>query len=83
MKIFLIYPPFLEPRVHEEEIGTPPLGLYYVGALLKEKGYEFDKKQITIEEQIKALGIYPVTVKLHPEVEAKIKLWVVKDTNES
>ena len=39
MNILLIYPPFLEARVHVEEINAPPLGLYYVGALLKEKGY--------------------------------------------
>jgi len=42
MKILLIYPPFLEARVHEEEINAPPLGLYYVGALLKEKGYSVE-----------------------------------------
>ena len=42
MKILLIYPPFLEARVHEEEISAPPLGLYYVGALLKEKGYHVE-----------------------------------------
>ena len=42
MKILLIYPPFLEARVHEEEINAPPLGLYYVGALLKEKGYHVE-----------------------------------------
>jgi len=42
MKILLIYPPFLEARVHEEEISSPPLGLYYVGALLKEKGYHVE-----------------------------------------
>ena len=39
MNILLIYPPFLEARVHEDEINAPPLGLYYVGALLKEKRY--------------------------------------------
>ena len=42
MKILLIYPPFLEARVHEEEISAPPLGLYYVGALLKEKDYHVE-----------------------------------------
>lgn len=42
MKILLIYPPFLEARVHEEEISAPPLGLYYVGALLKEKNYHVE-----------------------------------------
>jgi len=42
MKILLIYPPFLEARVHAEEINAPPLGLYYVGALLKEEGYDVE-----------------------------------------
>ncbi|MCP4728071.1 MAG: 50S ribosomal protein L9 [bacterium] len=54
-----------------------------VSDLLKEKGFEIDKKQIAIEEQIKALGIYPVSIKLNQGVEASIKLWVVKDTNET
>ena len=54
-----------------------------VADLLKEKGFEIDKKQISIEEQIKALGIYPVKVRLEHGVETSIKLWVVKDTNET
>jgi len=32
-----------------------------------------------LEEPIKSLGIYSVPIKLHPEVEAKIKVWVVKE----
>jgi anaerobic magnesium-protoporphyrin IX monomethyl ester cyclase len=40
VKVLLIYPYFLEQRVHEEEISIVPIGLYYVGALLKEKGYD-------------------------------------------
>jgi large subunit ribosomal protein L9 len=54
-----------------------------VSDLLKDKGFEIDKKQIQIEEQIKALGIYPVNIKLNQGVEASIKLWVVKDTEET
>jgi len=46
--------------------------------LLKEKGFEIDKKQVAIQEQVKALGIYPVSIKLHQNVDAEIKLWVVK-----
>ncbi|MGD9369549.1 MAG: hypothetical protein PVH87_27815 [Desulfobacteraceae bacterium] len=34
MKILLIYPYFLEPRIHAEEIAAVPMGLYYVGAVL-------------------------------------------------
>ena len=47
--------------------------------LLKEKGYSIDKRKIHLEEPIKALGIYTISVKLHAEVEAKIRVWVVKE----
>ena len=40
MKIALIYPFFLEARIHAEEIAAVPLGLYYVGATLRAHGYE-------------------------------------------
>lgn len=40
MKILLIYPYCLEQRVHTEEVRVVPLGLYYVGALLKAHGYD-------------------------------------------
>lgn len=46
---------------------------------LKEKGFDLDKRKIELEEPIKALGIYTLNVKLHPEVEAKIKVWVVRE----
>jgi large subunit ribosomal protein L9 len=47
--------------------------------LLKEKGYEIDKRKVQLEEPIKALGIYTITIKLHTDVEAKVRLWVVKE----
>jgi radical SAM superfamily enzyme YgiQ (UPF0313 family) len=40
VKIALIYPFFLEERVHREEAAVVPLGLYYVAAMLK--AYHFD-----------------------------------------
>ena len=46
---------------------------------LNEQGYEIDRKKLVLEEPIKALGIYSVAVKLFPEVEANIKVWVVKE----
>ncbi len=42
MKILLIYPNFLEDRIHTGEIAAVPLGLYYVGALLKENSYDVE-----------------------------------------
>lgn len=46
---------------------------------LKEKGYDIDRRKIEIEEPIKALGIYGIDLKLHPNVTAKIKVWVVRE----
>jgi large subunit ribosomal protein L9 len=50
-----------------------------IADLIREKGFEIDKRKIILDEPIKALGIYTISIKLHPEVEAKIKLWVVKE----
>ncbi len=50
-----------------------------VADLLKEKGYEIDKHDISIDEPIKALGIYTVSVKVYKTVKAEVKLWVVKE----
>jgi len=35
-------------------------------------------KQVIFDEPIKAIGVYAATIKLHPEVSVKIKVWVVK-----
>jgi large subunit ribosomal protein L9 len=45
---------------------------------LKAHQIEIDKRKILLEEPIKALGLYPVDVKLHADVVAKVKVWVVK-----
>lgn len=50
-----------------------------IADLLKEKGFDIDRKKIVLDEPIKALGIYTIPIKLHTDVEAQIKLWVVKE----
>jgi len=46
---------------------------------LKNEGIEIDKKKIVLEEPIKSLGVYKVSIKIHPEVDASVKIWVVKE----
>jgi large subunit ribosomal protein L9 len=46
---------------------------------LEAQGYTIDKRKILLEEPIKSLGIYSVPIKLHADVEAKVKVWVVKE----
>jgi len=50
-----------------------------IADVLEEQGHKIDKRKILLEEPIKALGIYSVPIKLHPEVEAAVKVWVVKE----
>ena len=42
-------------------------------------GYEIDKRKITMDDSIRRLGIYQIPVKLHKDVTASIKVWVVKE----
>jgi large subunit ribosomal protein L9 len=50
-----------------------------IAEALKELGYEIDRRKIVLDEPIKALGIYSVPIKLYPEVEGNVKVWVVKE----
>ncbi len=40
-------------------------------------GYELDRRLITIIDDIKRVGVYKGSVKLHPEVSAEFNIWVV------
>ncbi|MGD8227820.1 MAG: radical SAM protein [Desulfobacteraceae bacterium] len=42
MKILLIYPYFVEERIQIEDITVPPIGIYHVGAVLRENNYEVE-----------------------------------------
>jgi len=50
-----------------------------IAKALKDQGFEIDKKHVALEEPIKQLGVYTVEVRLHREVSAPIKVWVVKE----
>jgi len=66
-------------KVGEEDKIFGTVTTQMISDALKEKGYDIDKRKIEITEPIKALGIYSVNVKLHPEVNAVVKTWVVRE----
>jgi large subunit ribosomal protein L9 len=45
---------------------------------LKSEGFDVDKKKIELAEPIKKLGVYNVDVRLHSDVKAQIRVWVIK-----
>ena len=47
-----------------------------IQAKMAELGYEVDRKSITLHEQIRTLGTFPMTVKLHSEVKVDMSFRV-------
>jgi len=66
-------------QVGEEDKLFGSVTSQHIAESLEEQGYKIDKRKIILEEPIKSLGIYSVPIKLHSDVEAKIKVWVVKE----
>ncbi|MEX2581772.1 MAG: 50S ribosomal protein L9 [Gemmatimonadota bacterium] len=46
---------------------------------LAEQGIEIDRKQIDLNEPLKALGVFSVPIRLHADVRPEIKVWVIKE----
>jgi large subunit ribosomal protein L9 len=66
-------------QVGEEDKIFGTVTTQMIADALKEKGFEIDRRKIEIEEPIKSLGIYTISIKLHPSVAAKVKVWVVRE----
>jgi large subunit ribosomal protein L9 len=45
---------------------------------LRLAGFTVDKRHIILKDHIKQIGTFDVPIKLHPEVNAVVKVWVVK-----
>ncbi len=66
-------------KVGEEDKIFGSVTTQMIADALKEKGYEIDKRKIEIPESIKALGIYSINIKLHSDINAVVKTWVVRE----
>ena len=67
----------LKMKVGEDEKLFGSVTSQMIADALAENGVTVDKRNIELDETIKALGIYTVNVKLHPGVVGKVKVWVV------
>jgi large subunit ribosomal protein L9 len=63
---------------HEEDKLYAGISAQDIAAALKDEGFDINKDSIELVEQVKSLGIYEIPVKLHPEISAKLKVWIVK-----
>ncbi|MDD5501583.1 MAG: 50S ribosomal protein L9 [Candidatus Omnitrophica bacterium] len=64
--------------VQGEEKLYGSISSHDISEALKQEGFAIEKNAIELPEPIKSLGIYELTVRLHAEVNATVKLWVVK-----
>ena len=51
--------------------------------LLGENGYKVERAQITLNAPLKTIGIHPVPVALHPEVESSITVTIARSLDEA
>ena len=67
----------IRAKVGEENRIFGTITAQQVALELASQGFNIDRRIITINEDIKVLGEYTATVKLHAEVHAQLKLRVV------
>ena len=68
----------IEVKVGEEEKMFGSITNKDILKELTDKGFELDKNQISINEPIKTLGIYHITVKVAKDITSDVKLYVIK-----
>ena len=67
----------VEAKEDEELYGT--ISEPQILKLLSAEGVNPSKDALIIDEPIKKLGVYNLKIRLHPEVEATFRVWVVKN----
>ena len=68
----------IEVKVGEEEKMFGSITNKDIHEELINKGFDLDKNQITINEPIKALGIFHINVKVAKGITSDVKLYVIK-----
>ncbi len=66
-------------KVDEEGHLYGSVSAHTISELLKEKGLDIPTRKILLEEHIKELGVFEVSIDLGHEMTAKVKVWVVKE----
>ena len=71
---------YVAPRkVGENDVLYGSVTSADIGEFLAGKEVEIDKRRVLLEEPIKTLGEHEVGIRLHPRVQAKLKILVTKE----
>ena len=69
----------ISAKAGEEEKLFGAVTTEMISKALEAESICIDKKDIVVDEPIKKLGVYQVGVKVHPEVRATLKVWIIKE----
>ncbi|NLB64224.1 MAG: 50S ribosomal protein L9 [Fibrobacter sp.] len=69
----------LSRRVVEDERLYGSVAAADISEALKTQGFKIDKNQVDLDESIKQLGVYTVTIRVFSDIEVPVKVWVVKE----
>jgi len=72
----------IEGKANEDGHLFGSVNASQIAAALREKDIAVDDKMVRLENPLKEIGVYDVTVHLHADVEAAIKVWVVQQKPE-
>ncbi len=70
----------IEAKVAEETnkmFGS--VGIPQIAEKLSEQGIEIDRSKIALSAPLHELGVFDVAIKLHAEVTATLKVWIVEE----
>ncbi len=51
----------------------------HIATALNELGFDIDRRAVELEEPIRALGVYDVSIRLSAGFKASVKVWVVRE----
>lgn len=68
----------IEGRANEEGHLFGSVSGPQIAAALRDKGVPVEDKQVRLEQPLKEIGVFDVTVHLHATVTATVKVWVVQ-----
>ncbi|MGE3062237.1 MAG: 50S ribosomal protein L9 [bacterium] len=69
----------ISQKAHDDEMLYGSVTGVMIAHELEKSNVKVDKSSVLLDEPIKKLGFYTVSVRLHPEVTGEVKVWVVKD----
>ena len=68
----------IEAQVGDEDKMFGSITNQDIQKSLKDKGIDVERSAIVLDEPIKSLGIYHVKIKISPEVNGDVKIYVIK-----